>query len=198
MGGLARVTVAGFIELMVGAAPGAATVKVTVLLVPPAVVALILCGPVAALAAITNVAVIWVAVTAGAPLVVIPVGRFSVAPVRLVPVSVTATLVPAVPEVGAMEASVGAAGAAAFTVNVTALLVPPVVVTVTFLAPTAALAAIAKLALTCVAVVLVTVTVTPAMALTVAPDRFVPVRTTGTVTPALPATGAMLVSVGAG
>src|SRR5207248_8215286 len=107
---------------------------------------------------------------------------------------ITGTLAPALPVTGAMVVSVGAG---ALMVKTTALLAPAAVVAVTFLGPTAALAAITKVALICVAVVLVTVTVTPAMALRVAPVRFVPVRTTGTVTPSLPATGAMLVSVGA-
>src|SRR3954451_572054 len=121
-GGAARENDAGFTEAIVGSAPGATTVKVTGPVVPPAVVAVMDCAPRVALAAITKVAVIWVAVTVGAAAVVMPVGRVSVAPVRFVPVMVTATLDPCTPELGAIEASVGVA---AVTVNVKALLVPP-------------------------------------------------------------------------
>jgi hypothetical protein len=62
---------------------------------------------------------------------------------KFVPVSVTGTLVPWTPLAGLTEASVGAGG---FTVNTTALLVPPLVVTVTFAAPVAALAALVNVA----------------------------------------------------
>src|SRR5205807_501600 len=113
--------VEGAIEASEGAA--AVTVKVAALLVPPAVVTLMLCGPVAALAAITNVVVIWVAVTAGAALGVMPAGRFSVAPVRLLPAMVTATLVPTTPVAGAIEVSAGVL-VPPITVKVTGLLVP--------------------------------------------------------------------------
>src|SRR4051794_5345106 len=94
-----------------------------------------------------------------------------------------------------MLVSVGAAPAT-LTVNVTALLVPPVVVTVTLRAPAAALAAMAKLAVTDVAVEVTPVMVTPVMALIVAPVRFVPASVTATVAPWLPAAGVMVVSVG--
>src|SRR4051795_4683059 len=94
-----------------------------------------------------------------------------------------------------MLVSVGAAPAT-LTVNVTALLVPPVVVTVTLRAPAAALAAMAKLAVTDVAVEVTPVMVTPVMALIVAPVRFVPASVTATVAPWLPAAGVMGVSVG--
>ena len=87
-----RLIAVGDMEVITGAA--AVTVKVTLLLVPPAVVTVMLFAPVVALAAITNVAVIRVEVTVGVPLRVIPVGRFSVAPVRFVPVKATDTVAP--------------------------------------------------------------------------------------------------------
>jgi len=80
----------------------------------------------------------------GVPLVVMPGGRFSVAPLRFVPAKVTPTLVPCAPDVGAMLVSVGAAGEP--IVNVKALLVPPMVLTVMFCAPDAAVPEITKFA----------------------------------------------------
>src|SRR5258708_39011614 len=82
--------------------------------------------------------------------------------------------------------------------------VPPgVVVTLTALFPVAAVAAIAQFALTVVAVGGVTVlmgqTTLPAVPDTftaVAPDRLVPVRSTGTLVPRAPDVGAIEVSVG--
>ena len=80
--------------MLVRVGPGAVTVKVTALLVPPAVVALMLCGPCVAVAAMARMVVIWVAAMLEAPPKVMPAGRFNVAPSRLVPVMVTATLLP--------------------------------------------------------------------------------------------------------
>src|SRR5207248_3016396 len=134
--------VEGAIEASEGAA--AVTVKVAALLVPPAVVTLMLCGPVAALAAITNVVVIWVAVTVGA-VAVIPAGRFSVAPVRLLPAMVTATLVPTTPVAGAIEVSAGVL-VPPITVKVTGLLVPAAIEAVMFCGPPGAVAAMARVA----------------------------------------------------
>jgi hypothetical protein len=86
------------------------------------------------------------------------------------------------------------------TVNVTALLVPPNVVTVTFLAPSAAPREIVNVAVICVppAFTVVPLIVMPAIAFIVAPDRFVPVIVTGTAEPSTPEVGLMEVSVGAG
>jgi hypothetical protein len=103
------------------------TVKTTALLVPVDVVTLMFWAPVAALEAITSEAEICVAVTAGLAPMLKPDGRFRVAPVRFVPVMVTGTVVPWMPDAGEMEASVGSGGV---TVKVTALLVPSGVVTV--------------------------------------------------------------------
>jgi len=65
----------------------------------------------------------------------------AVVPVRLVPVIVTGTAVPSMPEDGEIEASVGPC-----TVNVTVLLVAPVVVVLTFLAVSPAPGVIVKVA----------------------------------------------------
>src|SRR5882757_9798901 len=102
---------------------------------------------------------------------VMPARGLMVPPSRLVPVRTTGTVRPSLPATGAMLVSVGAAG---FTVNVKALLVPPAVVAVTLLGPVVAPAAIAKVALIRVAVVLVMVTVTSGRGSTVAPSRLVP------------------------
>ena len=85
----------------------------------------------AALPAIVNVAVICVLLTTVVLLTVTPVPlTFALAPAtKFVPISVTGTLVPAVPLDGLTELSVGAGGG--FTVKVTLLLVPPLVITVT-------------------------------------------------------------------
>jgi hypothetical protein len=122
---------------------GGLTVKVTALLIPPWVLTVMLFASVVAAESITNEAVICVAVTVGAPLVVKPGGRFSVAPTKFVPVIVTGTVAPLTPDVGAIEVRVGAAG---LTTKVTALLVPPAVVTVMFWAPVAAPGAITRFA----------------------------------------------------
>ena len=64
---------------------------------------------------------------------------------KLLPVRVTGTLAPWTPPEGLIEVSVGIGG---FTVNTAGALVPPLVVTVTFAVPGAALAAIAIVAVT--------------------------------------------------
>ena len=119
----------------------------------------------------------------------------AVAPVRLVPVRITGTVVPWAPEVGLIEVSVGPC-----TVNVTVLVVPMGVVTLTVLAPVVALAVITQLALTVVAVgggaMMVHVTPVPDTVTSVAPVRLVPVRVTGTVVPRTPEVGLIEVSVG--
>src|SRR5215831_18171280 len=80
--------------MLVSTGAGGLMVTGSVLLVPPVVVTLMVFAPVAALAAIARVAVIWVAVIVGVPVTVTPAGRFRVEPSRLVPVMVTAGLVP--------------------------------------------------------------------------------------------------------
>lgn len=154
---------------------------------PPGVVTVTLLAPSAAPVAIVKFAVIVVEFTTVTPLTLTLVpDMVTEVPlvVKLVPVRVTATLVPCAPDVGAMELSVGAGGLT--IVNVTALLVPPGVVTVTFLVPgiIEAVAEISKVAATCVELNTVTpVMVTPAIGLIVALIRFVPSRVTCTLLP---------------
>src|ERR1700693_1578799 len=84
-------------------------------------------------------------------------------------------------------------------VNVTALLVPAGVVTVTFCAPVGAFAAIINVAVTCVAVATTLLTVIPLMALIEAPDRLVPEKVTLLiVAPNIPPVGLIEVSAGTG
>jgi hypothetical protein len=174
---------------------------VKVLLVPPGVVTVTFLAVRAAPFVIAQFAVTEVEV-ATIPRQVTPPPAIvtAVAPVRLVPVSVTGTVVLCVPVIGAIEVSVGAGGGAGpFTVNVTALLVPLGVVTVTFLAVSAALLVITQFAVTVVAVgvpVMVQVTPLPVAFTVVAPVRLVPVSVTGTVVPRTPDTGEIEVSVG--
>src|SRR5882762_2682980 len=84
------------------------------------------------------------------------------------------------------------------TVNVTVLLVPPGVVTLTVLAPSVAVGVMVKVAVTVVAVAVMPLTVTPGpdTLTAVAPVRFVPVKVTGTAVPRAPDVGAIEVSVG--
>ena len=203
MGGCVRV--AGAIEVSVGAGgTDAFTVNVTVgggVLVPPGVVTVMVWAPVEALAAMVQVAVTVVAI--GVPVIaqVMPVPDVTftaVAPVRLVPVRVTAGAVPCVPELGAIKVSVGA-GTDTSTVNVSVLLVPTGVVTLRVPAPSAAVAVIVQVAWTVVAVVVPVITqVTPlAEAFTaVAPVRLVPVRVTAGAVPCVPDVGVIEVSAG--
>src|SRR5258706_14033073 len=120
---------------------------------------------------------------AGASVTVVPLA------VKLVPVRVTPTAVPRAPELGAIEASVGAAG---LTTVKTTLLVDPLaaVVTITFLTPRRAPGATVRVAVTVVAFTatkLLQVTPGPPMPDTpVAPPRSVPVRVTLTLVPRAP------------
>src|SRR2546422_92194 len=90
---------------------------------------------------IVKVAVIVVGLTTVTPLTVTPVPGTVTAltSLRFVPVRVTETLVPRTPVLGAIEVRLGPP-----TVNVTGLLIPPGVVTLTFLAPSTVVGAIAK------------------------------------------------------
>lgn len=150
--------------------------------------------------ATTNVAVICVALTTTTLFTVIPgLLVVTVAPeTKLVPVSVTPTLLPAAPLLGLIEVNVGAGG---FTVNTTAAVVLPDVVTVTLEAPGAAPAPIAKVAVIWVALTTATLlTVMPGLlVLTLATEaKLVPVSVTFTLVPAVPLAGFMAVRVGAG
>ena len=131
---------------LIAVSVGPCTVNVTLLLVPPGVVVMLtFLADTVAVSEIVNVAFTVVGFTTVRPLTVTPPPAtvIAVAPVRLVPVRVTGTAVPRKPVLGAIEASVGP-----ITVNVTVLLVPPGVVTLTFLAVIAAVFEIAKFAVT--------------------------------------------------
>jgi hypothetical protein len=108
----------------------------------------------------------------------------------------TPKTVVSVPFVAEVKASVPA-----FTVNVTVLLVPPGVVTLTVLAERAAVAEIVKFAVTEVSLTTVmapTVMPVPDTLIADVPVRFVPVRVTATVLPRCPVLGEIEVRVGAG
>ena len=121
------------------------TVKVTLPLVPLALVTLTFCGPVEALAAIANVAVINVLLVTEMLLIVTPAPlKLIVAPLtNWFPDKVTVMVLPRVPLVGLIEDSVGAPE---FTVKVTLPLVPPAVVTLTVCGPVVAVAEITNVA----------------------------------------------------
>jgi hypothetical protein len=115
---------------------------------------------------------------------------------KFVPVIVTVVEMPCAAVAGEMLAMVGGGG---FTVNVDAALVPPLVVTVTLRAPSAASAAIASFAVIDVVLCIATsLTVTPVpLTATVAPEtKFVPVNVTVVDEPVTPAVALRLVSVG--
>src|SRR5882757_5107128 len=129
------------------------TVNVLVAVVFLGVVTLTKREPVAAPLVITKLATSCVGVAdvmvdvTPVPLMLIDVP----AVVKLVPVKVTVTVVPCVPDVGEILASVAVGGLD--IVKVREPLVPPAVVTVTFLAPpllSEALGSITRLAVTCV------------------------------------------------
>jgi hypothetical protein len=113
-------------------------------------------------------------------------------------IPVTITIVPAPPVTGATVLTAGMVG---LTVKMTeAVVVQPPAATLTFAAPSLALAATVKVAVICEALTTVTaLTATPVLfVVTVAPVRkFVPARVTGTMAPWTPAVGAMVLSVGA-
>jgi len=112
-----------------------------------------------------------------------------VAPDRLVPVSVTGTVVPWVPVVGLIAVSV-----APCTVKVTALVVPSGVVTVTFLFVSPAVVVIVNVAVTVVSLTtatLLTLTPVPETVTPLAPVSPAPVRVTLTAEPRNPDEGAI-------
>src|SRR5450432_761227 len=84
------------------------------------------------------------------------------------------------------------------TVNVTALLAPPGVVTLMLAGASGAVAATTRVAVIWVPAATTPVAVIPVPRFRVAPVRFVPVRITGWLIPITPDAGAMLVSAGSG
>src|ERR1700687_6208279 len=191
----------GLTELSVGAPAPEFTVNVCEPLVLPELVTVTFCAPVGAFEAMVNVAVIDVPLATVVLLTAMPVPlKPIVAPdAKFVPVSVTPTVCPCVPELGLTELSVGAP-ALEFTVNVCEPLVLPELVTVTFWAPVGAFKAMVNVAVIDVpptTVVLLTVMPVPLRPI-VAPDaKFVPVSVTGTVCPCVPELGLTELSVGA-
>jgi hypothetical protein len=116
---------------------------------------------------------------------------------KLKPLIVTGTVAPWTPLLGFNELITGTAAVMA---NVDGGLVPAEVPTVTLKFPVAALPAIVKLAVICVALTTLTLlTVTPGLLIaTVAPVvKFAPVIVTGTVAPCAPLDGPMVVIEGA-
>ena len=107
----------------------------------------------------------------------------------------TPTTVVSVPLVAAVKLNVPCG---AVTVNVTVLLVPAGVVTLTVLAERVAVFEIVKVVVTVVELTVNAPTVIPVpdTFTAVAPVRFVPVKVTGTMVPRAPDVGAMEVSVG--
>lgn len=142
-----RLPVAGVIPVRVG--PCTVNGTVCVLAPDPVEMLTFLTAVVEAVAVMAHVAVAVSGSRTVMPLQVTPppVIVTAVAPVKLVPVSVTATDVPRTPMLGAIEANVGAGRA--MTVKGVALLVPPGAVTVTFLAAPVVVGLIVKVALTC-------------------------------------------------
>src|SRR5271157_607393 len=180
---------------------GVTTVNVTVLLVPAAVVTLTVLAPSTVLAAIAKVAVTVVLFTTVTLLTVMRGALVftEVVPVRLVPVRVTVSVLLREPVLGLIEVSVGAGIGS--TVNVSLLLVPVDVVTLTFLPVRLAVFEMAKFAVTVVlftAVTPLTVMPLPDTFTAVVLIRLVPVRVTATVVPRRPEVGAIEVNVGAG
>src|SRR5579884_2053898 len=189
-------------DTVVSVGAGGLMVKVCVPLVPPAVVTDTVRAPSEAPDAITRSAVSEVALATltFVAVMLVPLTATVVAPLtKLVPVRVTVCVVPCTPVAGATLVNVGVGG---FTVKVCAPLVPADVVAVTFVAPSAAPAAIVKSAVSVVALVTFTLlTVTPALltATDVPPTtKFVPVSVTPlTVVPCTPTAGDTVASAGA-
>jgi len=137
----------------------------------------------AAPAEIVNVAVTVLSFSTVTPVTVTPPPDTltAVAPLSPAPLSVTGTLVTRWPDVGVIDTRF-----APVTVNVTLPVVPPDVVIETFLAVSAAVFEMVKVAVTVVAFTgtrLLTLTPVPDTLIDCAPDKFAPVRVTLTVAP---------------
>ena len=186
-------------ELSVGTLTAAVTLKERLPLVPPAVVTETLLPPVAAFAAMLNVAVALVLLTTDTFDTVIPLPLWTVSgATKPVPVRVTFTAVPFTPLFGATEVRVGTTPVAV-TPKGTVPLPPAVVVTERLCCPTVAFAARVSVAVICVALTTATLlTVTPLpVTPTVAPAvKFVPARVTFTAEPCTPLFGVTDVRVG--
>jgi hypothetical protein len=180
-----RVPDDGLIDVSVG--PGAPTLNVCALVVPPAVVTVTLRAPRSAAASTVNRAVIDVPLTTVTSLVLTPLpDTATVAPLRNPdPVKVAITLLPASALFGVMLFN---AGAAAVTVKVTDAPAPDAVVIVNVRVPRAASAAMVTVAVAVVVFCTATlVTVMPlplSVAVGVPPTtKFVPVIVIGKIAP---------------
>jgi hypothetical protein len=162
------VSVDGISVVTVGVA--GLTVSVCPPLVPPLVVTVTVCAPRSAALSTLKLAVRLVPLATVTPLTLTPAPlTATVAPARkFVPVSVSLIVLPAIAVAGLRLASVGAA---AVTVNVPPLVVPPAVVTVTVRAPSVALPLTDSCAVAVVGLCTVTLTTTTPSPLTV---TFVP------------------------
>jgi hypothetical protein len=193
---LPRWPLGGLMEASVGGETR--TVKVTGLLVPPAVVTVTLTGPGVILKPILKVPVMTVElVTVEA--IILPGQLIVVAPgTKLVPINVNGTFVPCAPVFGVIDVSVGGGGLV--TVKFTELLVPAGVVTVILPAPSEALLAMVNVAVIDVGVITVHAlgVMPPFTELTLQGEvKLAPVKVTGTVTPREALDGLMELSVGA-
>ena len=169
------------------------------LLVPPGVVMLTVLAVSAAVDEMVKVAVALVGLVTERPLTVTPVPETVtlLAPVRLVPVKVTVTLVPWRPVVGAIVVKVGAGGAT--TEMLRELLAPPVPVTLMLRVPP-----VVPIGTVYVAVIVVVpvrtkldmVTPVGLILSPVAPPRFVPVTVNVPVVPRTSVEGTTDVIVG--
>jgi len=195
----------GLIERRVGV-PGLTTVNTTGLVTVPAVAltTVTFLAVSAAVPEMVKVAVIVVSLTTVKPLTVTPppppppplLTLIPVEPVKPMPVRVTGTLVPAAPVVGEIEVRLPGG---MIRVNVTALVVPAGVVTVTFLAMFVVefenmSDAVTDVSLTTVTAV--TATPPPDTLTAVAPVNPLPVRVIGMSVPRLPEVGLIEVSTG--
>jgi hypothetical protein len=183
----------GLIDVKVGTI----TVKVMELVTPPGVVAVTFLVPAPAPAPIVNVAVTEVSLFTVIPDTVMPPpAEIAEVPVKPTPVSVTWKVLPRTWDDGLIAESDGAK-----TVNVTVLLVPPGVVTLTVLAVAPAVPDIVNVAVTLVSFTTLTpLTVMPLPETVIAEVslRPVPVRVTATTLPRRAVAGLILVRTGTG
>jgi hypothetical protein len=183
---------------------GDVTVNVMGALVPAGVVTVTFRAPSAAFPSTTKLALRDVPLVTTTPVTVMPeplTATVVLSATKLVPVRISATLVPVAPSICLRLPTEGDEDAPVTTANDWAALVPPAVVTVTDRAPAAAAASTTKFAVSDVAlctVVAATVTPAPLIATVVAlVTKPVPLNVTDTVDPGTPVAGRIAVSVGA-
>jgi len=180
---------------------GTVTVKVTALLVPAAVVTVTFLAPAAANAEMLIVAVTEVSLATVKLVTVMPPPEklTEVAPVKPVPVSVTATpVLSRLADTGLMDVSTGP-----LIANGRVLLAPPGVITSIFTEPIAAANVLLKVAVMLVGLTTITLLIVKPVAAGVATTvdpvtKFVPVRVTATDVPRISEAGTIDVNVGTG